>query len=97
MPVKSEIKEFVTPKVVKQILYRYLISTDKTKFKKCGTLKWLVLFAREVFTIHYTKYNVKAMKEFDNIIINCKVLSRFGKNIILKLLLEYLINIFFII
>ncbi|CAB4396297.1 unnamed protein product [Rhizophagus irregularis] len=86
---RSEIEEFMTSKVVEQILYRYLTGTDKTKLKKCGTLERLVLFVREAFKIHYTKYDVKAIKELDNITKNYKVPSRSGKNIATKLSLEY--------
>ena len=48
----------------------------------------LVLFVREAFRVHYIKYDVKAIKELDNITIDCKVPSRSGKNIALKLSLE---------
>ncbi|POG74086.1 hypothetical protein GLOIN_2v1771701 [Rhizophagus irregularis DAOM 181602=DAOM 197198] len=88
-PARSEIEEFMTSEVVEQILYRYLTGTDKTKLKKCGTLERLVLFVREEFKIHYTKYDVKAIKELDNITKNYKVPSRSGKNIAMKLSLEY--------
>ncbi|PKC54018.1 hypothetical protein RhiirA1_543021 [Rhizophagus irregularis] len=88
-PARSEIEEYMTSEVVEQILYRYLTGTYKTKLKKCGTLEHLVLFVREAFKIHYTKYDVKAIKELDNITKNYKVPSRSGKNIATKLSLEY--------
>jgi len=84
-PTSSEIKEFMTQEVVEQILYRYLTGTDKVKLKKCGTMERLVLFVREALKIHYTKYNTKAIKELDRITIDCKVPSRSGKDIALKL------------
>ncbi|CAI2163630.1 17835_t:CDS:2 [Funneliformis geosporum] len=83
---KTEIEEFISQEVViEQILYRYLIKTDRTKLKKCGTIERLILFTREAFIVHYTKYNVKAIKEFDNITIGYKVPSKSGKNIISRL------------
>ncbi|CAB4376327.1 unnamed protein product [Rhizophagus irregularis] len=87
-PVRSEIEEFMTSEVVEQILHRYLKGTNKAKLKKYGTMGRLVLFVREAFRVHYTKYDVKAIKELDNITMDCKVPSRSGKNIALKLSLE---------
>ena len=84
-PTKSEIKEFISSEVVEQVLCRYLTGTDKTKLKKCGTMEQLVLFIREAFRVHYTKYNIRTIKELDNITINCKMPSRSSKNIALKL------------
>ncbi|CAG8767589.1 10133_t:CDS:2, partial [Rhizophagus irregularis] len=88
MPVRSEIEEFMTSEVVEQILHRYLKGTNKAKLKKYDTMDRLVLFVREAFRVHYTKYDVKAIKELDNITMDCKVPSRSGKNIALKLSLE---------
>ncbi|CAI2186123.1 9448_t:CDS:1, partial [Funneliformis geosporum] len=42
----------------------------------------------EAFIMHYTKYNVKAIKELDNITIGYKIPSRSGKNITSRLLLN---------
>ncbi|CAI2198294.1 12086_t:CDS:1, partial [Funneliformis geosporum] len=62
----------MSQEVIEQILYRYLTGTDRTKLKKCGTMERLVLFAKEAFIVHYTKYNVKAIKELDSITIGYK-------------------------
>ena len=40
---------------------------------------------REAFTVHYTTYNIKAIKNLDNITMGCKVPSRSGKNIASRL------------
>jgi hypothetical protein len=80
-PTEAEIEEFLSNEVVEQILNRYLKGTDKTKFKKCGTMEKLILFVREAFKIHYIKYNTKAVKKLDSITMDCKVPSRSGKSI----------------
>ena len=87
-PTGIEIEEFLFQEVVKRILDRYLNGTDKTKLKKCGTMEQLVLFVREAFKIHYTKYNINAIKKLDRITIKCKVPSRSGKNIASRFFLE---------
>ncbi|PKK59385.1 hypothetical protein RhiirC2_794902 [Rhizophagus irregularis] len=87
-PTRTEIEEFLSKEVVEQILDRYLKGTDKTKLKNCGTMEKLVLFVREAFKIHYTKYNIKDIKKLDRITIKCKVPSRSGKNIASKFSLE---------
>ncbi|CAI2202129.1 313_t:CDS:1, partial [Funneliformis geosporum] len=33
----------------------------------------LILFAKEAFIVHYTKYNIKAIKELDSIIIKYQI------------------------
>ncbi|CAI2190329.1 3644_t:CDS:1, partial [Funneliformis geosporum] len=59
--------------------------TDRTKLKKCDTIECLILFTKEAFRVHYTNYNVKAIKELDSITISYKVPSRSGKNIASRL------------
>ncbi|CAI2199590.1 4013_t:CDS:2, partial [Funneliformis geosporum] len=85
IPTRTEIEEFMSQEIIKQILYRYLTKTDRTKLKKCDTMERLVLFAREAFIVYYTKYNVKAIKKLDSITIGYKVPSRYGKNIASRL------------
>ncbi|POG66596.1 hypothetical protein GLOIN_2v1844060 [Rhizophagus irregularis DAOM 181602=DAOM 197198] len=87
-PTRTEIEEFLSKEVVENILDRYLKGTDKTKVKNCGTMEKLVLFVREAFKIHYTKYNIKDIKKLDKITMKCKVPSRSGKNIASKFSLE---------
>ena len=87
-PTETEIEEFLSQEVVEQILNRYLTGTDKAKLKKCGTMEQLLLFVREAFKIHYTKYNIKAIKNLDSITVKCKVPSRSGKNIASRFSLE---------
>ena len=78
----------MSSEVVMQVLYRYLTDTDRIKFKKCKTMKQLTLFVLKVFKIHYTKYDIKIIKDFDSITKDCKVPSRSDKNIASELLLE---------
>jgi len=87
-PTETEIEEFLSQEVVEQILNRYLKGTDQSKLKKCGTMEQLMLFVREAFKIHYTKYNTKAIKKLDEITMKCKVPSRSGKNIASRFSLE---------
>lgn len=83
-PTRSEINEFISQEVVEQILNRYLKGTNRKKLKSCGTMKQLVLFVREAFRVHYTAYNVKAVKKLDEITIGCKIPSRSGRDIASK-------------
>uniref|UniRef100_U9UT93 Uncharacterized protein n=2 Tax=Rhizophagus irregularis TaxID=588596 RepID=U9UT93_RHIID len=87
-PTTTEIEEFMSQEVVKQLLFRYLATTDKAKLKKCGIMERLVLFVVEAFKVHYVKYDVKTIKDLDRITMECKVPSRSGKNIASRLSLE---------
>ncbi|RGB30451.1 hypothetical protein C1646_671687 [Rhizophagus diaphanus] len=87
-PIRTEIEEFLSKEVVENILDRYLKGTDKTKLKNCGTMEKLILFVREAFKIHYTKYNIKDIKKLDKITMKCKVPSRSGKNIASKIFIR---------
>ena len=80
-----EVNEFISQAVVENILSRYLKGTNKRMLKSCGTMDQLVLFVREAFRVHYTAYNVKAIKKLDDITMGFKVPSRSGKNIASKL------------
>ena len=81
----TEINEFISQEVAEQILSRYLNGTDIEKLKRCGTMDQLVLLVRKAFKIHYTAYDINAIKELDNITMDCKVPSKSGKNIASKL------------
>ncbi|CAI2197825.1 165_t:CDS:2, partial [Funneliformis geosporum] len=82
---RLKVNKFISQEVVEQILDRYLKGTNRKMLKNCRTIERLVLFVREAFKVHYTAYNVKAIKKLNNIIMDFKVLSRSGKNIALKL------------
>lgn len=83
---RSEVNEFISQSVIeKKILSRYLRGTNKKLLRSCGTMERLVLFVREAFKVHYTAYNIKAIKKLDEITMGCKVPSRSGKNIASKL------------
>ena len=84
-PTRSEISEFISQEVVEKVLHRYLSGTDKNRLKSCDTMEKLILMVREAFTVHYTTYNIKAIKNLDNITMGCKVPSRSGKNIASRL------------
>jgi hypothetical protein len=78
---RSEVEEFISQDVAKQILNRYLNGTDTNKLERCGTMKKLILLVRKAFKVHFTNYNIKGIKELDNITIGCKMPSKSGKNI----------------
>ena len=84
-PTRLEISKFISQEVVEKVLHRYLSGTDKNRLKSCGTMEKLILMVREAFTVHYTTYNIKAIKNLDNITMGCKVPSRSGKNITSRL------------
>ncbi|CAI2194182.1 15859_t:CDS:2 [Funneliformis geosporum] len=84
---RLKVKEFISQEVIEQILDRYLKDTNRNMLKNCKMIEQLVLFVRNAFKVHYTKYNVKAIKKLDNIMMDFKVSSRSGKNIASKLLL----------
>ncbi|CAI2189613.1 18169_t:CDS:1, partial [Funneliformis geosporum] len=86
-PSRTDIDEFLTQDVAKQILKRYLSGTNIDKLRKCGTMDKLVILIKEVFKIYYDKYDIQAVKKLDRIAINCKVASRSGKNIASRLML----------
>jgi len=47
--------------------------------------KLILIMVKKAFIMHYTTYNVKAIENLDNIMIRCKVPSKSGKNIALRL------------
>ena len=77
----TDIDQFITLDVSKQILKRYLNGTNMEKLKKCGTMDKLVTLVKEVFKICYNNYDIKAVKKLDHLTVNCKVPSKSGKNI----------------
>jgi hypothetical protein len=87
-PTKSEIAEFISQDVVENVLGRYLTGTNRNSLKRCGTMEKLIQMVREAFMVHYTNYNIGAIKNLDSITKDCKVPSRSGKNIASGLLLE---------
>ena len=82
---RTDIDEFITEAVTKQILKRYLNGTNVDKLKKCGTLRKLELLIKEAFKICYNNYDIQAIKKLDRLTINCKVPSKSGRNIASKL------------
>lgn len=83
---RSEVNEFISQKVIEdEILSRFLKSTNKRMLRSCGTMEKLVFFVRESFKVHYTAYNIKAIKKLDEITMGCEIPSRSGKNIASKL------------
>ena len=86
-PSRTDIDEFITQDVVKQILKRYLSGTNMDRLKKCRTMDCLKTLIKEAFKIYYKKYDIQAVKELDYLTIDCKVLSKSGKNIASRLLL----------
>ena len=86
-PSRTDIDEFITQDVVKQILRRYLSGTNMDGLKKCGTMDSLETLIKEAFKIYYKKYDIQAIKKLDYLTIDCKVLSKSGKNIASRLLL----------
>ncbi|CAG8716392.1 1403_t:CDS:2, partial [Funneliformis mosseae] len=71
--------------IAEKILNRYLKGTNINKLKRCGIMERLALMIREAFKVHYIFYNTKAIKELDNITVDCMVPSRSKKNIASKL------------
>ena len=86
-PSRTDIDEFITQDVVKQILKRYLSGTNMDGLKKCGTMDSLETLIKEAFKIYYKKYDIQAIKKLDYLTIDCKILSKSGKNIASRLLL----------
>jgi hypothetical protein len=86
-PSRTDIDEFITHAVAKQVLKRYLNGTNVDKLVKCGTMNKLETLIKESFKICYNNYDIQAIKKLDNLTINCKVPSRSGRNIASKLLL----------
>ena len=86
-PSRTDIDEFITQDVVKQILKRYLSGTNMDGLKKCGTMDSLETLIKEAFKIYYKKYDIQAIKKLDYLTIDCKVPSKSGKNIASRLLL----------
>ncbi|RIB19923.1 hypothetical protein C2G38_2180572 [Gigaspora rosea] len=85
IPSRTDINEFITQEVVKQVLKRYLSGTNIDRLKRCGTMNKLVTLIRETFKICFNAYSTKAIKELDYITIDCKIPSRSGKNIVSRL------------
>ena len=86
-PSRTDIDEFITQDVIKQILKRYLSGTNMDGLKKCGTMNSLETLIKEAFKIYYKKYDIQAIKKLDYLTIDCKVPSKSGKNIASRLLL----------
>ncbi|CAG8690210.1 35938_t:CDS:10 [Gigaspora margarita] len=85
IPSRTNINEFITQEVVRQVLKRYLSGTNIDRLKRCGTMDKLVTLIREAFKICFNVYSTKAIKELDYITIDCKIPSRSGKNIASRL------------
>ncbi|CAB4493697.1 unnamed protein product [Rhizophagus irregularis] len=86
-PSRTEIDEFITRAVAKQVLKRYLNGTNVDRLIKCGTMDKLETLIKEAFKICYNNYDIQAVKKLDDLTIDCKVPSKSGKNIASKLLL----------
>ncbi|PKC03538.1 hypothetical protein RhiirA5_380096 [Rhizophagus irregularis] len=78
-PSRTEIDEFITHVVAKQVLKRYLNGTNVDRLIKCGTMDKLETLIKEAFKICYNNYDIQAVKKLDDLTIDCKVPSKSGK------------------
>ncbi|CAB4403692.1 unnamed protein product [Rhizophagus irregularis] len=75
-PSRTEIDEFITRAVAKQVLKRYLYGTNVDRLIKCGTMDKLETLIKEAFKICYNNYDIQAVKKLDDLTIDCKVPSK---------------------
>ncbi|CAB5356138.1 unnamed protein product [Rhizophagus irregularis] len=75
-PSRTEIDEFITRAITKQVLKRYLNGTNVDRLIKCGTMDKLETLIKEAFKICYNNYDIQAVKKLNDLTIDCKVLSK---------------------
>ncbi|CAG8832633.1 45153_t:CDS:2, partial [Gigaspora margarita] len=72
----EEIKNYITEKVVNDLLRHYISGTNQSELQKCGSLGKLITFIREMFRIHWRGKNIAQVKNLDNITKNMHIPSR---------------------